>query len=74
MDINYPVSNVKIKNSEAQRFIPDFISSLEIKPKIYFEIGSNVGSTAKKLEVFCQKKVKYIYSILNKIKPILMIY
>lgn len=45
----YPVEEVCIENSEALYLIPEFICKLKIKPKIYFEIGSNIGSTSKKV-------------------------
>jgi hypothetical protein len=75
MDINYPVSQVKITNPTQE--VIRLITSLENKPKIYFEIGSNIGSTAKKVRSILpsdsivylfdfQSNKKYIEDILDK--------
>lgn len=69
MDTNYPISRVRVKNSEPERIIENFISKLTTKPKVYFEIGSNIGSTAKKIRNILPKDSKMYLFDFEENKP-----
>jgi hypothetical protein len=45
--MNYPVNSVRIPNSTCA--LIDFILSLPKKPDVYFELGCNIGSTAREV-------------------------
>ena len=71
MNKYYPVSRVRIKNSVAEILIPDFITQMNERPQVYFEIGSNIGSTANKVkEILPENSKMYLFDFADNKKYI----
>jgi hypothetical protein len=71
MNQYYPIDDVKIKMSVAENLIPNFITTIDQKPKVYFEIGSNIGSTCTKVKKVLPPNSKmYLFDFIDNKKYI----